>query len=104
MLISYKQMKKVKVETQSGIFLGYLSDFELETDTGIIEKYYVQSKNLISGLLAGKLLISKNQIISFDEEKMVVEDNLVKEKAGQKKLENVEKIEGVEPVITSKLG
>ncbi|MCX6742639.1 MAG: hypothetical protein NT116_00195 [Candidatus Parcubacteria bacterium] len=43
MLINQKQLKQVRAETQSGQFLGYISDFELETDTGIIEKYYIKS-------------------------------------------------------------
>jgi len=97
-------MRKIKVETQSGQFLGYISDFELETDSGTVEKYYVKSKNLINGLFEDKLLINKSQIIRFDEEKMVVEDNVIKEKARTKELNKVEKLEGAEPVISSKLG
>jgi sporulation protein YlmC with PRC-barrel domain len=103
MLINYRQMRKIKVETQSGQFLGRLADFELETDSGTVEKYYVKSKNLINGLFEDKLLINKSQIISFDEERMVVEDNVIKEKARTKELNKVEKLENAEPVITSKL-
>jgi uncharacterized protein YrrD len=104
MLINQKQLKKVRVETQSGQFLGYVSDFELETDTGVVEKYYIKSNYLMAGLFEGKLLINKSQIINFDDEKMVVDDNIVKEKAALKKIKKVEELENVEPVITSKLG
>ena len=103
MLINYRQMRKIKVETQNGQFLGRLADFELETDTGTVEKYYIKSKNLISGLFEDKLLINKSQIISFDEEKMVVEDNVIKEKAGEKAFKKVENVEGIEPAITSEI-
>ena len=103
MLINQKQLKQVRVETQSGQFLGYITDFELETDTGIIEKYYIKSNNLISGLWGGKLIINKSQIINFDENKMIVEDNVLKEKAVRKAFEKVENVDGVEPVISSKI-
>ncbi len=103
MFIDSKQLKKVKVETQSGQYLGKIIDIELETDTGIIEKYYVKNSLSIPGLFENKLIINKNQVISFDNEKMIVEDSLLKESnTGREKISPVEKIEGPEPVITSK--
>ena len=42
MLITQKQLKKVAVETQSGQFLGYVVGFDMETDTGVIERYYIK--------------------------------------------------------------
>ncbi|MCX6745966.1 MAG: hypothetical protein NTX00_03005 [Candidatus Parcubacteria bacterium] len=104
MLINQKQLKKIVVETQGGQFLGYISEFELETDNGTIEKYYVKSRLSIPGLFANKLLINKSQVISFDSEKMIVEDGVIKEKSGQKAFNKVENVEGIEPVISSKLG
>ena len=103
MLINQKQLKKIVVETQSGQFLGFISEFELETDNGTIERYYVKSRLSIPGLFANKLLINKSQIISFDSEKMIVEDGVIKEKVGQKVFNKVENVEGIEPVITSDL-
>jgi len=103
MLINQKQLKKIKVETQSGRFLGSVTDFELETETGIVEKYYVQSKNLMAGLFEDKLLINRSQIISFDSEKMVVEDNVIKEIEGKAKVfKKIEKLENTDPIVTSK--
>lgn len=104
MLINNKQLKKVKVETQSGQYLGQIIDFELESDTGIIAKYYIKTKISLAGLFDdNKLIITKDQIISFDDQKMIVEDSLVKEKSTLKKtVPEVNKIEGTEPVITSK--
>jgi len=103
MLINQRQLKKIKVETQSGQALGLVTGFELETDTGVIEKYYVKSKNLITGLLEDKLIINRNQIISFDEEKIIVEDAAVKSKAEKTFLKKVNELESSEPVITSDL-
>jgi hypothetical protein len=102
MLINQKQLKKVAVETQSGQFLGYIIGFEMETDTGVIEKYYVKGKMMLAGLWENSLLINKSQIINFDNEKMVVDDAVVKVKVSKiGKLTQVEKLEGTEPVITS---
>ena len=104
MLISKKQLKKVVVQTQSGQFLGYVTDFELETDTGVIEKYFVKGKNPISGFFESGLLINKSQIINFNEEKMIVEDAVIKAKSEVKvKLAEVNNLEGTEPVITEEI-
>lgn len=104
MLISQKQLKKVIVETQSGQFLGYIVGFEVETDTGVIEKYFVKSKIILASLWENSLLINKFQIINFDEDKMVVDDAVVKAGASKiRKLAGVEKLEGAEPVITSEI-
>ncbi|MCX6745250.1 MAG: hypothetical protein NTX82_07055 [Candidatus Parcubacteria bacterium] len=104
MLINQKQLKKVRVETQSGQFLGYVSDFGLETDTGVIEKYYVRAKNLIPGLFEDSLIISKSQIINFDEDKMVVEDAAVKVSSEVKsKIAKVNNLESTEPVVTEEM-
>ncbi len=103
MLIDLKQLKKIKVETQSGQYLGKVIDFELETDNGSIEKYYVKSNLPVVGLFEGELLINKKQIISFDNEKMIVEDNAVKEKYSVKDFKKAENVNGIEPAITSEL-
>jgi sporulation protein YlmC with PRC-barrel domain len=102
MLISEKQFKKIRVETQSGQYLGRLISFDLETDTGKIEKYHIKSQNSIAGLFATNLIIDKDQVINFDEQKMVVEDSLIKEKSTIKtEAEKVEELKNTEPVITS---
>jgi len=104
MLISQKQLKKVAVETQSGQFLGFVVGFEMETDTGVIEKYNVKSKLALTGLWGNSLIINKSQIINFDEEKMVVEDAVVKVDASKlRKLAGVNNLERTEPVITSEI-
>jgi sporulation protein YlmC with PRC-barrel domain len=105
MLIKNKQLKKIEVETLSGEYLGQVADFELETDTSIIEKYHVKTKLSLVGLFENKLIINKEQIINFDEQKMVVEDNVIKAKELANKVEEeVNKLEGTEPAITSKRG
>jgi sporulation protein YlmC with PRC-barrel domain len=100
MLLSEEKLKKVKVETRSGQYLGLVNGFEVETDTGVIEKFYVKNKKLITGLFGDNLIINKSQIISFDDKKMIVEDGIVKTLVREKKILN--RIENTTPVITSK--
>jgi hypothetical protein len=103
MLISDNDLKKIRVETQSGQYLGIPLGFDLETDTGMIEKYYVKNKKIIGGLFENKLIINKSQIISLDDKKMIVEDGVVKIAVKEKKvLSRMENIENTTPVITSK--
>jgi len=102
MLINKKQLKNIQVETKAGQSLGKIVDFEIETNIGVIEKYYVSTKIVITGLFENKLIINKDQIISFDNKKMVVDDNVIKAEIKEEVLPKVEKFEGTEPVITSK--
>lgn len=63
------------VETQSGQHLGRISSFEIDLENQSIIRYYVKT-GLIKGLWHQELIIAKNQVISVDSEKMIVEDNL----------------------------
>jgi len=102
MLINEKQFKKVRVETQSGQYLGRLVGFDLETDTGKIIKYQVKSQNFIAALFSPRLLVDKEQVISFDQNKMIVADSLIKDKQSlHESVEKVEELKNTEPVITS---
>jgi len=102
MIINSKDLIDLPVETKSGIFLGRVFDFEMETDSGIINKFYVKRGNLIEGLLKrDQLIISRNQVISIDKEKMVVEDGEVKEEAKERILGKNKNLEETEMVVTS---
>lgn len=102
MRISSRQLKKIRVETQSGLYLGRVSGFELETDSGSIEKYLVSAKIGLAGIWGTDLIISRNQVVNFDSEKMIVEDNVVKIKAEIKtRLAKVGNLESTDPVITA---
>jgi sporulation protein YlmC with PRC-barrel domain len=102
MNLNSKDLINLPVETKSGIFLGKVFDFELETDSGIITKFYVKRGNLIEGLLKREqLIISRNQVISLDKEKMVVEDGLIKAEAEAPALEKAKSLEETGMVVTS---
>jgi uncharacterized protein YrrD len=103
MLIDDKKFKKVRVETKSGQQLGRLAGFEVDTDTGVMEKYYVKSIIPLADIFEGKLIVNKNQIVSFDGKIMVVEDNVLLAKAEKDDVLDVAKgLENPEPIISSK--
>jgi len=103
MKIDYRKYKNVQVQTQSGQVLGSLADFELETDTGKIEKYIVKSGLSLPGIWEKKLVIDKDKVISFDAEKLIVADQVVKEQEESiPAVEKVDRLDNPETVITSK--
>lgn len=70
MKIDWKQLKSLSVETKSGVNLGKILNFILETDGQSILQYEVGS------LFGKKYLISREQVLSVDNEKILVEDNV----------------------------
>ena len=88
MRINYKNLKKLIVETKLGIKLGSVKDIVLDTDGQNILQYEV------GGMIGKKYLVSREQVLSIDSEKMMVEDNVLK-------INNEERVDGridVEPV------
>lgn len=68
------------VYTQSGHHLGRIDSFEVDIDNHTITNYHVKT-GLIKGIWHQQLVIAQSQVISISKEKMVVEDNVKKEKA-----------------------
>lgn len=62
---------KLQVQTKSGAELGYIKNIILETDGQTILQYEV------GGLVGKRYLISREQVISINDEKMIVDDNAV---------------------------
>ena len=79
MQLNLKQLKHLSVETASGAKLGHIHDLILQTDGQMIAQYLVKP----SVLGAQKYLISRDQILRFTEEKIIVEDNAVNEKEAE---------------------
>ena len=92
MRILFKQLKKYTVETNSGVKLGYVRDVILEIDGHLVSQYEVRPY-LFS---QKKYLISPSQIIRFEGSKMVVDDNIGREK---KEIEEKKSLPSVEPVM-----
>lgn len=103
MTISHKNLIGLPVQTKSGLLLGKIRGFEIESDGQNILCYIVKSRNLIDKLLTekvGEIIISRNQVVSLDEKKMVVDDASVKELGGIRALRGMEKNV---PVLGSRL-
>ncbi len=71
MRIDSKQFKNLPVETKSGLKLGNVKDFVLETDGQSILQYEV------GGLFGKKYLISREQVLSIGNEKIIVDDEVI---------------------------
>ena len=80
MRISFKQLKKLPVETKSGKVLGRVCNVIFEVDGQLVAQYEV-SPSLLSGK---KYLISRDQVMSISAEKMVVSDGVIGVEAGEK--------------------
>ena len=77
-LLNESQLLKLPVYTRSGTRLGKLIGFEFEADSQVIVRYRVRPKGLSARILRSPLLISREQVLSISEEKMVVDDNVEK--------------------------
>lgn len=82
MRLTLKQLKHLMVETASGVKLGKVYDIILESEGQLAFQYLVRPS-----LLPKKVyLIGRDQILRFTDEKIIVEDALIKneEKASSK--------------------
>mgnify|MGYP001568136878 CR=1 FL=1 len=77
-----KNLIGLPVETRLGVAVGKISDIELD-DVSLVSSYIVQTSKLLPGFLSRQLVIAPKQVVSLTDEKMVVDDNLVKEKSGE---------------------
>lgn len=92
MRITYKQLKKLPVETKSGKYLGRVCDVVFEIDGQLVAQHEVRP-SLLSGK---KYLISRDQVLGVSAEKMIVSDGVVEVGADEKGGERVVvKAEGV---------
>lgn len=74
-----KRLFGLPVQTRAGIGLGSLWDFEIETDTGRIQKLCVKSGGLVKGLMKDELLIDWSRVVEIQEHAVIVEDVMAKE-------------------------
>ncbi|PIZ93850.1 MAG: hypothetical protein CO029_03515 [Candidatus Magasanikbacteria bacterium CG_4_9_14_0_2_um_filter_41_10] len=82
MRITYKQLKKLPVVTQSGQELGSVHDAVIDIEAHVIALYEVSS----SVLSTKKYSITPTQVVSITEEKMIVKDAVVPDKEQESRL------------------
>jgi sporulation protein YlmC with PRC-barrel domain len=73
-----RTLLKLPVETKSGTPLGRVAGFEFDADLHAILRYLVLPKGLAARLLKKPLLVAREQVLSIDAEKMVVDDSVEK--------------------------
>ena len=78
MRVSSTDLINLPVYTKSGNHIGKVASFELDSDTGMIENFYVKT-GLIEGLWHEQLMIHRSQVVEITVEKMVVDDTTIKE-------------------------
>lgn len=71
--ITFKNLKKLPVETQSGKQLGQVDDLVIDVGSHAVQQYHVK-KSLLSG---GEYLIAPDQVDRIEEKKVVVFDSVV---------------------------
>jgi len=76
MRIDLKILKKLSVETKSGVKLGTVYDLVLNTDGQMIAQYLVKSSMVSQKIYR----INRDQVINITAEKIMVEDGILKEK------------------------
>lgn len=81
MRLSQQQLNNLPVYTKNQDFLGRVSGFEFDTETHQIINYKIGSSSLLRSLLGEQqqLIISYLDVISLTEEKMTVQDTVIKE-------------------------
>lgn len=81
MRITSKQLHNLLVKTQSGQELGSLDYFDIDIESHSVQHYYIASHNLVERFLKlGKdLMIHPTQVISINENEMIVQDSLIEE-------------------------
>ncbi|MBI5077146.1 hypothetical protein HZB94_02080 [Candidatus Falkowbacteria bacterium] len=95
MRVNFKKLRKIPVETESGVNLGRVVDVELDAEKHLVSKYFVAKTTFgVSKIFdAGQLSIAPNQIVSVSNEKIVVEDNVCREEkrvSADQQIPNVE--------------
>ena len=77
-LLDDKTLLKLPVETKSGAPLGRVAGFEFDVESHAIIRYRVRPKGLAAGMLKKPLLVAREQVLSIDAERMIVDDNVEK--------------------------
>ena len=84
MKISSQQLINLPVETESGQSLGVVESFNIDIDSQSILEYVIKPASKILELIKNELIISRGQVVSITAEKIIVDDNSLKEKLKDK--------------------
>ena len=85
MLINTEQLIGLKVETESGDYVGRVQSFDLDVDAQCARTYHIKRSLLEGGMFSEELMVHHKQIVAITSEKMIVSDNVVKYKEREEK-------------------
>ena len=80
MLINSQKLIGLRVETQSGQYIGRIQSFDIDADTQSARNYYIKRSLLEGGVFSGELKVHHRQVVDISQDKMKVLDNVVKYK------------------------
>ena len=78
MLLPSHKLENLRVETQSGTYLGRVQSFDFDVEDQAIRTYHIKPNLLEGGTFKEEHMVHHKQVVSITEEKMVVLDNVVK--------------------------
>ncbi len=87
MNISWEQLRRLPVVTESGQSLGSIEGVSVKTDSHAILHYHVKISGVLAGLFSKDLLISPAQVVGITDKVMTVKDTVtqVAPETGNKK-------------------
>ncbi|MBT4120516.1 MAG: hypothetical protein HOA57_03030 [Candidatus Magasanikbacteria bacterium] len=88
MRFDFLQLKKMIVETESGLRLGKVFNMIIDTEGQSVLQYEVGNY-----FNKKQYLVSRDQVVKFEDRRMVVEDNVKKVIVGEEKMETRAKAE-----------
>lgn len=56
------------------MFLGVVSDIEIENETATVIHFFVKSANPVSGLFEDALMIHRDDVVELNKKQMIVKD------------------------------
>lgn len=80
MRLQDKELRGLPVETKSGDKLGKITGFTIDPSSHRITEYSVKPHPSLPKIIEQELLIGADQVLSLDNEKMVVDDLVIKDK------------------------
>ncbi|MBU1131486.1 PRC-barrel domain-containing protein [Patescibacteria group bacterium] len=80
MNLSTRQLKNLPVYSKNDDCLGKIKEIEIDSNSHNITKYIIKSSQITERLAGAELIISPSQVVSIDNQKMIVEDNIIRDK------------------------
>lgn len=78
MKINNQQLINLPVVTEAGHQLGVVESFNVDIESQSILEYTIKPSSLIAELINGEFIISRGQIVTITQNKIIVDNNISK--------------------------